>query len=100
MLRKVGQAELTTWIGLLNGLLEAYPVAPPARNPVYSTISFSLSALALRDVTSKNYSQLLDEYLGQPLGLKNTGESPGEDSKAVIPPVDNNWGADYGLNAP
>jgi hypothetical protein len=32
--------------------------------------------------------------------MKNTGISPGNDEKAVIPSTDSSWGSDYGDNAP
>jgi hypothetical protein len=32
--------------------------------------------------------------------MTNTGISPGNDEKAVIPPTDSSWGSDYGDNAP
>lgn len=38
-----------------------------------------------------------------PLGLTNTGVSPGDTAKVVIPPLstaEQGWGANYGLNAP
>lgn len=50
--------------------------------------------------TGKNYSQLLNEEILIPLNMTNTGVSPGVDGKAVIPPGDNSWGADYSDNAP
>lgn len=51
--------------------------------------------------TGKNYTQFLDEKVATPLKLKNTGASPGDDKKAVIPPLeDNSWGSDYGDNVP
>jgi CubicO group peptidase (beta-lactamase class C family) len=51
--------------------------------------------------TGKNYSQLLQDEILTPLNLINTGSSPGEDAKAVIPPTEgNSWGSDYGDNVP
>ena len=47
-----------------------------------------------------NYTELLNKLIVQPLNLTNTGASPGNDDKAVIPPVENSWGSDYGDNAP
>ena len=63
-------------------------------------MAFTLIALALKEATGKNYTQLLDELISQPLGLKSTRESPGDDDKAVIPPGESTWGSDYGINAP
>lgn len=51
--------------------------------------------------TGKNFTQFLDEQITKPLHLANTGASPGDDSKAVIPPIEgNSWGGNYGDNAP
>jgi CubicO group peptidase (beta-lactamase class C family) len=68
--------------------------------PAYSNVAFSIYVLALEVATGKNYSQLLNEYLVTPFGLMNTLPSPGDSDKAVIPPGENTWGSDYGINAP
>lgn len=82
----------------------AFPIREPYDQPLYSTLSFSLIALALSDnEKEKTYEQLLDEIVIKPLGLSNTGVSPGDTEKAVIPPLSEEkqgWGADYGLSAP
>ncbi|RYP68738.1 hypothetical protein DL771_006468 [Monosporascus sp. 5C6A] len=85
---------------LLQGMLDSYQVALPESRPVYSNVAFTLFAFAIESSTGKNYTQLLEELVTEPLGLKATRESPGDDDEAVIPPVENSWGADYGLNAP
>ncbi|KEZ46560.1 Uncharacterized protein SAPIO_CDS0356 [Scedosporium apiospermum] len=82
------------------GLVDSYPVAKVSTTPVYSNMAFTLIALALKEATGNNYTQLLDELISQPLGLKSTRESPGDDDKAVIPPGESTWGSDYGINAP
>lgn len=47
------------------------------------------------------YSELLDKFIINPLGMMNSGPSPGDDEVAVIPPGDMvGWGTDYGINAP
>lgn len=81
-------------------MLDSRPVAPPGSRPVYSNVAFTLFVYAIEAQTGKNYTQLLREFVTEPLGLKNTRESPGDDDKAVIPPVENSWGSDYGDNAP
>ena len=48
----------------------------------------------------ENYTELLDEFIVRPLKVTNTGPSPGDDDLAVIPPVENSWGSDYGDNTP
>ncbi|KAI1427779.1 beta-lactamase/transpeptidase-like protein [Xylaria sp. FL1777] len=84
----------------LKGMVESYPVAQPAERPVYSNIAFTLLMYAVEEWTGKNYSELLETYVSEPLDLTNTVVSPGDAEKAVIPPVDNSWGSDYGDNAP
>ncbi|KAI0535261.1 beta-lactamase/transpeptidase-like protein [Xylaria digitata] len=84
----------------LKGMVESYPVAQPGERPVYSNIAFTLLMYAVEARTGKNYSELLESYVSGPLGLRNTVVSPGDDDKAVIPPVDNSWGSNYGDNAP
>lgn len=84
-------------------LKSALPVAPVYSQPAYSSLSFNLIALALSKKTGKTYDEMIDEVISKPLGLQNTGVSPGDTKKAVVPPVDamsQGWGGDYGLNAP
>ncbi|OJD21749.1 hypothetical protein ACJ73_06911 [Blastomyces percursus] len=85
---------------LLAGMLDISPITVPFSRPVYSQLSYSLFMLAVGEATGKNYDQLLDELIIQPMGMKNTGASPGNDAKAVIPPGLHSWGADFALNAP
>ncbi|EGX43887.1 hypothetical protein AOL_s00210g334 [Orbilia oligospora ATCC 24927] len=85
---------------LLEGVTKIHPVTAVGERAVYSTLSFTLISLALQNATGENYTTLLDELVVKPLKLKNTGASPGQTERAVIPPVDNGWGADYGFTAP
>ncbi|PGG95176.1 hypothetical protein GX51_08316 [Blastomyces parvus] len=85
---------------LLAGMLDIAPITVPFTRPVYSQLSYSLFILAVGEATGKTYDQLLDEMIIQPMGMNNTGASPGTDAKAVIPPGLHSWGADFGLNAP
>ncbi|KAF3097191.1 hypothetical protein TWF569_002931 [Orbilia oligospora] len=85
---------------LLEGVTKIHPVTAVGERAVYSSLAFTLISLALQNATGKNYTTLLDELVVKPLKLKNTGASPGQTEKAVIPPVDNGWGADYGFTAP
>ncbi|EFE44488.1 beta-lactamase, putative [Trichophyton verrucosum HKI 0517] len=86
---------------LLTELVDSHPVAEPYERPVYSQLSFTLFSLALANETGKDYAQMLEEQVIRPLSLRNTGFSPGEDKRAVIPNVEQQgWGADYGYNAP
>ena len=78
----------------------SYPITAPNERPAYSNIAFTLIFMAIEESMGKNYTQLVDELFAQPLGLKNTMPSPGDDDKAVIPPGESSWGSDYGMNAP
>ena len=81
---------------ILEGMLTQHPITSPNQRPVYSQLSFTLIYFALKAALNMTYPALLDEYINQPLGLNNTGASPGNASRAVIPPVDNSWGSSYG----
>ncbi|KAK2751411.1 hypothetical protein FQN55_000685 [Onygenales sp. PD_40] len=86
---------------LLKAMLDISPVSVPFSRPIYSQLSYSLFILAVSKETGKGFDQLLDEMIIQPMGMTNTGVSPGDSEKAVIPPGDMvGWGSDYGINAP
>lgn len=81
-------------------MLQATPVTTPNERPAYSSVAFDILILALEEATGKNYTMMVDEIISKPLGMENTYPSPGDDKKAVIPPGDSSWGADYGYEAP
>lgn len=81
-------------------MVDIRPVVQPYDRPSYSQLSFSLLSYAMKAALGRNYTELLDELVIKPLGLTNTGASPGNDDRGVIPPVENSWGSDYGDNAP
>ncbi|KAK2589440.1 Actin-related protein 6 [Conoideocrella luteorostrata] len=85
---------------VLDDMVNQYPVTAPMERPAYSNIAFTIFVMALERVTGKNYTQMVDEVLSKPLGMESTFPSPGDDKKAVIPPGESSWGADYGDNAP
>ncbi|KAG4443283.1 hypothetical protein IFR05_001227 [Cadophora sp. M221] len=85
---------------LLENMKNIHPVSAPSLQPIYSSHSFTILSYALQNATGQNYTQLLQDLILAPLNMTNTGVSPGDDEKAVIPPVENSWGADYGDNAP
>lgn len=85
---------------LLKGMTTVHPITVPYHRPVYSTLSFTLLSYALSAKYNKSYTNLLEDFVIRPLGLTNTGASPGNASRAAIPPIENNWGSDYGDNAP
>lgn len=82
------------------GLRDSYPVIPPGSRPAYSNAAFAIIALAVEAHTGMNYTQQVEELVSKPLGLTATRPSPGDRTKAVIPPGDSGWGLDYGINAP
>lgn len=87
-------------------MLSLYPIAPPMSRPVYSNIAYTLLMYALESKTGKNYTELVQDLIATPFNMANTfpsGHPPSpdmDDSLAVIPPVDNTWGSDYGDAAP
>ncbi|KAJ6008766.1 hypothetical protein N7522_003782 [Penicillium canescens] len=88
---------------ILEMMRSALPVQPPYGQPIYSSVAFTLLSLVLESQTGKTYSQMLNETMFGPLGLTDTGVSPGIYDSAVIPPLpaaEQGWGADYGVNAP
>ncbi|KAJ3475012.1 hypothetical protein NLG97_g9610 [Lecanicillium saksenae] len=96
----IGLNEGCTAQQLETGLRDSYPVIAPGSRPAYSNAAFALIALAVEAHTGMNYTQQVEELLSKPFGLTATRPSPGNDSKAVIPPGQSSWGADYGINAP
>jgi CubicO group peptidase (beta-lactamase class C family) len=85
---------------VLAAMLEIKPVVQPYDRPLYSQLSFQLLSYVMNTTLGSNYTELLHELVVAPLNLTNTGASPGNDSRAVIPPVESSWGANYGDNAP
>ncbi len=81
---------------LLEGMITSHPITMPFERPAYSNVAFTLFMLAVEQALGKNYVELLDEFITEPLGLFNTLPSPGNDSRAIVPPVYNVWGADFG----
>jgi actin-related protein 6 len=85
---------------MIESFLTKEQVVPINSRPVYSQLSFTLYTLSLEKYTGKNYSELLEETIYDPLSLVNSGVSPGDTEKAAIPPGVSGWGSDYGFNAP
>ncbi|KAH6692193.1 hypothetical protein F5X68DRAFT_258917 [Plectosphaerella plurivora] len=95
-----GVSEGCTKQTLLDGLPSALPINAVNEKPAYSNLAFTLLALAVEEATGKNFSSQINDLIADPLGLKATAPSPGSSAAAVIPPVENSWGSDYGLNSP
>ena len=85
---------------LIQGLRKSHPIAQPQTKPVYSNPAFVLAMYALTAQTGLDFPSLLATHLTTPLNMTSTFPSPGNDSRAVIPPVPHNWGSPYGDNAP
>lgn len=86
---------------LIEALKNSHPVVSPHDRPIYSSISFTLLSYALQAATGRNYTQLLQDEVLNPLNLTHTGAQPGNTTNAVIPATQpNSWGVDYGDNAP
>ncbi|KAL8347443.1 hypothetical protein RB601_003117 [Gaeumannomyces tritici] len=85
---------------LLKAMLTLRPVAEPMAKPVYSNIAFTILAYAVEAATGMNYTQQLAHFLTGPFNMTNTFPSPGNDSLAVIPPMENTWGSPYGDSTP
>lgn len=85
---------------LLAGMLTSDAQAPPQARPVYSNIAYTILAFAIEAATGRDYATQLRDYLTTPLNMPSTIPSPGNDSLAVIPPIENTWGSPYGDNAP
>jgi CubicO group peptidase (beta-lactamase class C family) len=79
-------------IELIQCISELKPVAKTASRPVYPNIGFFLFAHALQLAAGKNYTTLLQEVITGPFGRTDRKESPGDDSNAVIPPIEKLWG--------
>lgn len=87
-------------IALLEGLASAIPIDAVGNRPAYSNLGFILLALAVEKATGQDFTAQIKNWVTDPLGLNSTAPSPGDSAVAVIPPVDNTWGSDYGINAP
>lgn len=81
-------------------MLTVRPIAEPMGKPVYSNIAFTILVYAVEAATGMNYTQQLAHFLTGPFNMTSTFPSPGNDSVAVIPPMENTWGSPYGENAP
>ncbi|GKT50139.1 beta-lactamase-like protein ARB_00930 [Colletotrichum spaethianum] len=95
-----GLNEACTRAQLLEGMVRSYRIVAAMERPAYSNIAFAIFIMAVEQASDMDFSQLLKALIAEPLGLSNTLLSPGDSSKAVIPPVQNSWGSGYGLNAP
>ncbi|UPK97081.1 hypothetical protein LCI18_008016 [Fusarium solani-melongenae] len=84
----------------LTGMTTSYPQTAPNERPAYSNMAFVILGMALEEYTGKNFTQLVKEIVSDPMDLKSTYPSPGDSEKAVIPPGENSWGADYKENTP
>ncbi|RSM00792.1 hypothetical protein CEP52_008920 [Fusarium oligoseptatum] len=84
----------------LAGMTTSYPQTTPNERPAYSNMAFVILGMALEEYTGKNFTQLVKDIVSDPMDLNNTYPSPGDSEKAVIPPGESSWGADYKENTP
>ncbi|KAJ4322692.1 hypothetical protein N0V84_004717 [Fusarium piperis] len=84
----------------LTGMTTSYPQTAPNERPAYSNMAYVILGMALEEYTGKNFTQLVKDIVSDPLGLKSTYPSPRDAEKAVIPPGESSWGADYKENTP
>ncbi|MEM7359684.1 MAG: serine hydrolase domain-containing protein [Pseudomonadota bacterium] len=64
-------AGRSNWVDQL--LTEALPIYPPGTGHRYSNAGFTVAGVMAERVTGKTWEQLLEEYVWQPLGMKQTG---------------------------
>ncbi|KAI8721586.1 Beta-lactamase domain-containing protein [Fusarium sp. LHS14.1] len=84
----------------LTGMTTSYPQTAPNERPAYSNMAFVILGMALEEYTGKNFTHLVKDLVSDPLGLNSTLTSPGTSERAVIPPGQSSWGADYKENTP
>ncbi|KAH7317708.1 beta-lactamase/transpeptidase-like protein [Rhexocercosporidium sp. MPI-PUGE-AT-0058] len=58
---------------LLENMNEIHPVSVPFLRPSYSSHSFTILSYALQNATGRNYTQLLQNLILDPLNMTNTG---------------------------
>lgn len=76
---------------------------PLHSKPAYSTISFTLLAAAISNVTGISYEESVEKYIAKPLNLSKTGPKPISEEGMVIAPNNNSetlWEMDFGVNNP
>lgn len=78
----------------------SYPQTAPNERPAYSNMAYVILGMALEEYTGKTFTRLVKDIVSDPLDLKSTYPLPGDSEKAVIPPGESSWGADYKENTP
>lgn len=85
----------------LEVLKQSTPVFAPNFKSTYSNLNFELLGLALENVTGLSYAEYMQQAIFNPLNMPSTSLSkPDSDSHAVLPPGDNYWDVDEGIQAP
>ncbi|KAI1100935.1 beta-lactamase/transpeptidase-like protein [Jackrogersella minutella] len=83
------------------GIGKLPPSFAPFVTPAYSNIGYTLLGYALEQMTGKSFSQMVQDRVITPLGLKHTFYTAPEDSLGVIPDPDkNSWTFDLGNESP
>lgn len=70
---------------LLDRLLSSEPLFPPKATATYSNLGFELLGMALENVTSTPYADLVESSVLSPLNLTSTSFSTPPDSVAALP---------------
>ena len=70
----------------------AYLPTSPNSGPMYSNISYNLLGMALEHVHSKPYTQIIQELIFDPIGMRNSSfDTPTDNSAAILPQAGDRW---------
>jgi CubicO group peptidase (beta-lactamase class C family) len=79
-----------------------YPSYAAWQTATYSNVAYQLLAYALENITGKKYTDILNDRVIKPLGLKRTFYEKPPDSLGVIPGTEKEtyWGVSLGEASP
>lgn len=72
------------------------PVFSPNDRSTYSNITYTLLGLAHQNATGKAYTDIINSYILEPLGMNHTGTTKPKDSAGIIPSGPNDWAQELG----
>lgn len=85
----------------LDGMLKSHPVVPTSSTPVYSNVAFQLLGYVLEAMTSKEFPDLLEDDLINPLHLTRFSYDTPKDEYGIIPDGNSSlWKFDLGDETP
>lgn len=71
---------------------DMYRPTMPNSGPLYSNVAYNLLGMALENVHSKKYEQIIQEMIFDPIGMRNSSfESPTRDDAALLPRAGEAW---------